>query len=117
MDTDLQRDHEEKVEVGHPLELFEERHGQESQQGVLVAAHQIVLATKNTERCSNDTSNTVYYACIGDVKQQLTLNTEDQRDKYQITEAGRDRRPRTCLTDCRPQRKLKKDFFCWSLWY
>lgn len=50
VDADLQRDHEEKVEVGHPLKLFKQRHGQEGQQGVLVAAHQIVLATKKTQR-------------------------------------------------------------------
>lgn len=49
VDADLQRNHEEKVEVGHPLELFKQRHGQESQRGVLVAAHQIVLATNKTQ--------------------------------------------------------------------
>lgn len=49
VDADLQRDHEEKVEVGYPLELFKQRHGQESQRGVFVAAHQIVLATNKTQ--------------------------------------------------------------------
>lgn len=46
------------------------------------------------------------------------LNTEDdQREKYQITEAGRDGSPHKCLTDCRPQRKHKRDFFSLFLWY
>lgn len=49
LDADLQGDREEIVEVGHPLELFKQRHGQEGQQGVLVAAHQVVLATSNTQ--------------------------------------------------------------------
>lgn len=49
VDADLQGDGEEVVEVGHPLELLKQRHGQEGQQGVLVAAHHIVLATSNTQ--------------------------------------------------------------------
>lgn len=56
--SDLQHHHEEKVEVGHSLELFKQCHGQENQEGVLVAAHQIVLATvkkRNTEKGTRDT--------------------------------------------------------------
>lgn len=56
--SDLQHDHKEKVDIGHSVELFKQRHGQESQKGVLVAAHQIVLATEkkmNTESVSRET--------------------------------------------------------------
>lgn len=48
--SDLQHHHEEEVDVGHPVELLKQRHGQESQGGVLVAAHQIVLATKKGDK-------------------------------------------------------------------
>lgn len=58
VDTDLQRDHEEKVEVGHPLELFKQSQGQESQRGEPVAAHQIVLATNKAQSDVQTTSLT-----------------------------------------------------------
>lgn len=70
VDADLQDDHEEKVEVGHPLELFKQRHGQESQQGVLVAAHRVVLATSKTQSDAQ-TTELFYDACFRTVKQEL----------------------------------------------
>lgn len=98
--TDLQHYHEEKVEVGHSLELLKQRHGQESQAGVLVAAHQIVLTTNKTMQSAAQT-----HVCCA------------RCQRVSEYEAGRAGSSGMRLTDCRPQRKHKRDFFCLFLWY
>lgn len=44
-------------------------------------------------------------------------NTLLMCNRFPSTEAGGEGSPGMCLTDCRPQRKHKRDFFCLFLWY
>lgn len=74
---DLQHHHEEKVQVGHSMELFKQCHGQESQGGVLVAAHNIVLETKikKLQRGTRDAYSTVSTSQTAYIKKLINLDT------------------------------------------
>ena len=48
---------EEVVDVGNAVELLKQRQGQEGQQGVLIAAHSVVLATRQLVRVPGKRKN------------------------------------------------------------